>query len=150
MLKCLGNAIGAIVLLASILPGQATAEEKSVGIVKLVYGTATVTRGGSELPATRGMKLLEQDVLKTAADGTLGVILKDDTLVSLGPGATVTIARFAFAPEREELELNLRVTSGKVIVRDGKIAKISPKAVRMETPSMIIGVRGTSFAMAVS
>src|SRR5512143_2222184 len=137
--KFLCSLVGASVLLASILPGQAAAEEKSVGIVKLAYGSAVVVRGSSELPAARGMKLLEQDVLKTAADGTLGVILKDDTLVSLGPGTTVAIARFAFAPEREELALDLRVTSGKAIVHNGKIAKISPRAVRMETPAMIVG-----------
>jgi hypothetical protein len=32
----------------------------------------------------------------------------------------------------------------------GRIAKLSPDAVRLETPGAIVGVRGTTLALAVS
>jgi hypothetical protein len=137
-------------VLASILPCPAAAEEKPAGVVKLAYGTASVVRGGNEMSATPGLRLLEKDVLKTAEGASMGVILRDDTLVALGAGTTVAIARFAFAPENEDLALDLRVTSGKIVMHSGGIARISPKAVRLETPTMIVGVRGTTMAVAVN
>ena len=36
--------------------------------------------------------------LRTGADGTIGVTLKDDTRLALGPGSEVRLERFAYAP----------------------------------------------------
>ncbi len=130
--------------------GTAAAGETTVGVIRLCLGAATVTRDGREIPATTGMRLNEKDILKTGADGSMGVILRDDSLISLAPGTGVTMTRFAFAPEADNLALNLNVSKGKVVIRTGKIAKIAPKAVKLQTPAMVMGVRGTTFAVAVN
>ena len=52
--------------------------------------------------------------------------------------------------EREgQLALALKVVRGVVAYVSGHIAKLSPDAVRIETPSAILGVRGTTLAMRI-
>ena len=43
----------------------------------------------------------------------------------------------------------MKVVRGVVAYVSGHIAKLSPDAVRIETPSAILGVRGTTLAMRI-
>jgi hypothetical protein len=120
--------------------------EPPVGVVKVVQGEAFVERAGQSIPARDGMGLAEGEVLRTGADGRLGVLLRDDTRLSLGPGGEIRIDRFAFAPAQGNLALVLRLVRGAATYVSGKIAKLAPEAVRIETPVGIVGVRGTQLA----
>ena len=133
-----------VILLA---PGAGAAS--SVGLVKVAEGTAVVVRGEQMLPARAGLALLEGDLLRTGADGRLGVVLRDDTRVSLGPETEIRIDRFVFAPAKGQFALVLKMARGVAAFVSGKIAKLSPDAVRVETPVAIVGVRGTQFVAKV-
>jgi hypothetical protein len=122
------------------------AEERPVGTVKVAQGAAFVDRAGRELPARAGLVLLEMDVLRTGPDGRLGVILRDDTRLSLGPASDLRIERFTFQPAQGHLALILRMVRGMVVYGSGKIAALAPESVRFETPVGVVGVRGTTFA----
>ena len=135
--------------LVAILPGFGEAAGPSVGIVKVAEGNAVVQRGDQSLPARAGLALQEGDVLRTGADGRLGVVLRDDTRVSLGPETEIRIDRFLFAPAQGQLALVLKMARGVAAYVSGRIAKLSPDAVRVETPVAIVGVRGTKFAAKV-
>ena len=117
-----------------------------VGVVKIVQGEALVLRGGQTIRATEGLGLAEGDVLRTGSDGRLGALLRDDTRLSLGPGSEIRIDRFVFEPAQGALALVLRLTRGAASYVSGKIAKLAPDAVRVETPVGVVGVRGTHFA----
>ena len=132
-----------------VLLGAAEGAAPSVGLVKLAEGTAVVQRGDQTLPAHPGLTLLEGDVLRTGADGRLSVVLRDDTRVSLGPETEIRIDRFLFAPAQGQLALVLKMVRGVAAYVSGKIAKLAPDAVRVETPVAIVGVRGTRFAAKV-
>jgi hypothetical protein len=132
-----------------LLLGAAEAATSSVGLVKLAEGTAVVQRGAQTLPARPGLFLLEGDTLRTGADGRLGVVLRDDTRVSLGPETEIRIDRFIFAPSQSQLALVLKMLRGVAAYVSGKIAQLSPDAVRVETPVAVVGVRGTRFAAKV-
>jgi hypothetical protein len=136
---------------ASLALLLATAEcaAATAGFVKVAEGTATVTRGNQTMPAAPGLPLEEGDVLKTGADGQLGVVLRDDTRVSLGPDTEVRIDRFVFAPAQGQLALVLKMARGVAAYVSGKIAQLSPDAVRVETPVATVGVRGTRFVAKV-
>ena len=75
--------------------------------------------------------------------------LRDDTRVSLGPASEMAIERFAYATEDGSLGLVLKFVRGVSAYVSGRIAKLSPDAVRLETPAAIVGVRGTSLAIRV-
>jgi len=135
--------------LVALVLGAAEGAAPSVGLVKVAEGTAVVQRGDQTLPAHAGLALMEGDVLRTGADGRLGAVLRDDTRVSLGPETEIRIDRFFFAPAQGQLALVLKMARGVAAYVSGKIAKLSPDAVRVETPVAIVGVRGTRFAAKV-
>ena len=114
-----------------------------VGQVKNVIGSAVVVRGGEEMPVIPGLDLQESDSLRTGTDGSLGLTLRDGTRVSLGPDTRLHLASYAFAPAENQLALSLRLLRGTLAYVSGRIAKLAPAAVTIETPSSIIGVRGT-------
>lgn len=89
------------------------------------------------------MALQQGDVLRTGADGKLGVTLKDGTRLSLGPNTEVALKSFAFSPADRQLGFVMSVVKGVVDYVSGRIAKLAPDAVKIETPTSVIGVRGT-------
>lgn len=139
-------AVLCLVLLVAAAP--ASAEEPAVaGRIKIVAGSAFIVRSNGSIPAEAGQAVHQADTLKTGSDGRLGVTLKDDTRLSLGPNSEIRLDRFAFAPAEGKLEFVLKVVRGVAGYVSGKIAKIAPDAVRLETPSAIVGVRGTTLIL---
>ena len=129
-------------LTASPALGQAPAPAPA-GRVKLATGTAFVVHEGQRIPVMVGTPVYEQDSLATGADGRVGITLRDDTRLSIGPQTTIEISRFVYAQSDSQFAFVLKVVRGVVAYVSGRIAKLSPDAVRLETPSAIIGVRGT-------
>ena len=134
----------AVVLFASTAFAQQT---EAVGRIKLVSGDVLVVRGQTQLQAQAGQILYQSDMLRTGADGSVGVALKDDTRVALGPASEVRLDHFSYAPAEGQLSLVLKVMRGVVAYVSGRIAKLAPDAVRIETPAAILGVRGTTLAI---
>jgi hypothetical protein len=135
-----------ILALGSPVHAQTT---PAAGRIKTVTGSAFFIRQKDIVPAKAGQPVFESDGLKTGADGYLGVVLKDDTLLSLGPNSEIHLDRFVYAPGEGRLALALRIARGVIAYVSGRIAKLSPDAVRLETPSAIVGVRGTRLAIRV-
>jgi hypothetical protein len=121
----------------------ASAEDRPVGLVKSASGEAVILRDGQRLVAVPGTSLRLGDQLVTGASGRLGVILRDDTVLSLGPSSQTAIERFVFDPAQGAFGMVLRISRGLVEYLSGKISKLSPGAVRIETPVATLGIRGT-------
>jgi hypothetical protein len=130
--------------LAWAIPADA---RESIGVVKSSAGSATVTRGMNVLPATAGTKLLAGDTLSTGNDGSLGVVLQDDSTLSLGPDSSLFIQSFLFSPSERKFGMLARLTRGSMAYLSGLIGKLAPETVRFETPTASIGIRGTHFAV---
>ena len=139
---------GAMVLVLVLTVAVASASAP-IGLVKVTEGTATVQRGDETLPARLGLALEEGDILRTGGDGRMGVVLRDDTRLSLGPESEIRIDRFLFAPAKGHLALVVKMARGIMVFISGNIAKLSHDAVRVETPVAIVGVRGTQFLVKV-
>jgi hypothetical protein len=101
------------------------------------------------MPAQAGQLVYESDALRTGTDGRLGVTLKDDTRISMGPASEVRVDRFLYAPAEGRLGLVLNVVRGVVAYVSGRIAKLSPDSIRLETPAAVVGVRGTTLALRI-
>jgi hypothetical protein len=61
----------------------------------------------------------------------------------------VRLERFAYAPGTASLGMVLKFVRGVTAYVSGRLAKLAPDAVRLETPSAIVGVRGTTLAIRV-
>ena len=126
------------------------AQERPVaGRIKVSTGSAFVVRDGAQTPAQVGQIVYEADGLRTGSDGKVGVTLNDDTRLSLGPNSELKLERFTYAPAESGFGLVLRFVRGVSTYVSGRIAKLAPDSVRLETPAAIIGVRGTTLAISV-
>ena len=136
-------------VIGSAAPGFAQQEANAAGRIKTVSGAAFIVRNGAEVPAQPGQLVFESDSLRTSSDGKVGVTLKDDTRLALGPGSEVRLERFAYAPGTASLGLVLKFVKGVTAYVSGRLAKLAPDSIRLETPSAIVGVRGTTLAIRV-
>jgi hypothetical protein len=121
----------------------AALDNRPIGLVKTASGEASILREGRRLAALPGSSLFLGDQLVTGRTGALGVILRDDTVLSLGPSSQTRIEHFAFDPAQGDLGMVLRVTRGLIEYLSGKISKLAPGSVRIETPVATLGIRGT-------
>jgi hypothetical protein len=152
-LRCgTGGLVAFVAFVALMFAGVGTAwsQTTAAGRIKISTGQASIVREGKEVPAKAGELVYQADVLKTGADGRLGVTLKDETQISLGPTSEVRLDRFVYAPAEGRLGMAMRIARGIVAYVSGRIAKLAPDAVRLETPAAIVGVRGTRLVIRAS
>lgn len=140
-LAAVGLALGTGTLYAQ----AATPQE--AGVVKVSQGDATIERAGQRLPAPVGTKVFASDRIRTGTDGSIGITLRDNTLLSAGPNATVELHKFAFDTTTNAGTIDATVKRGALSVVSGKIAKSTPENIRFKTPAMTLGVRGTEFVV---
>jgi hypothetical protein len=139
--------VGALVV--GLLFSPLEPRDQPAGYVKIATGAAFIVRAAAEMPARPGDAVYEHDGLRTGADGRLGVTLKDDTRVSLGANSEISLSEFKFSPAVGQLGLVMKVLRGVAAFVAGRIAKLHPGAMRIETPASIVGVRGTHVAIRV-
>jgi hypothetical protein len=143
-----------VALIVSASPALAShvqqLDANAAGRIKIASGSVFIVRGGQTIPAHAGEIVFEADTLRTGADGKLGLTLKDDTRLSLGPSSEIRLDKFAYAPAEGRLGFVLNVVKGVAAYVSGRIAKLAPDAVRLETPAAIVGVRGTTIVLRAS
>lgn len=115
------------------------------GVIKVSKGSAFIERAGSRQPAAVGAKVYASDRIVTGADGSIGITLRDLTLLSAGPDSVVDINKFSFDSTTHAGTIDAGVKRGTLSVVSGKIAKTTPENVRFTTPGSTLGVRGTEF-----
>lgn len=140
--------LAAIAFVMMAVPAFAQ-QPSPAGRIKVVSGTAFVVRPGGTIRAEVGQSVFETDSLRTGDDGSIGITLDDDTRLSLGPSSEVRLDTFRYAPAEGSVGLAMKFLRGIAVYVSGQIAKLSPDSVRLETPSAIVGVRGTTLAVRV-
>lgn len=141
--------VAVLVLVCAVAAPVAAQERPVAGRIKVSTGAAFVVRDGAQVPAQVGQVVYEADGLRTGADGKLGLTLNDDTRLSLGPNSEFKLERFTFAPADSAFGLVVKFVKGAATYVSGRIAKLAPDSIKLETPAAIIGVRGTTLAISV-
>jgi hypothetical protein len=120
-----------------------------IGQIKVSKGQVSVDREGRSLPAPVGTRLQISDVVKTGPDGSVGITMDDDSLLSAGPNSVLALDHYAFDPATRKGRFDASLNKGTLAVISGRIAKQAPDAMTVRTPTAILGVRGTEFAVSV-
>lgn len=136
-----------VAVLALGLAGTTLAAATEAGTVKTAKGAVTVERAGQKIAATPGVKVYAADRVLTGADGSVGITLRDNTVLSAGPNSTLALEKFAFDSTTHAGTIDATLKRGTLSVVSGKIAKASPDAVTFRTPTTTLGVRGTEFVI---
>lgn len=146
MIKAHRAALCALLALSSGMSVQAA---ENAGMVKVAKGQVSIERNGQKLLATVGSVVEVADRVRTGGDGSVGVTLRDNTLLSAGPNSLIVIEKFAFDNTTQDGNMSIRIRKGTLSVASGKIAKRTPESVDFHTPTSVLGVRGTEFAIEV-
>lgn len=132
-------------LALGLLVGGASAEVEHVGIFKNVEGHIDIVRAGTTSSAAAGDKLFISDQLKSAAGASAGVVFKDGTLLTVGPATNIKLRDYLYEPKEAKYAFSLYLDKGSAIYSSGQIGKLAPEAVRVDSPTASVGVRGTRF-----
>ena len=146
--RALPPVVVAVLLVAWPLHAFETPEPPArVATVKSMQGPSSVERGGRTLSLGAGMALLQSDTVVTGSASTVGLTFDDEALVSLGPNSRLLIDRFHFDRSAKTGAFDTTLSRGRMAVVSGKIAKSQIDAMRVRTPTAVLGVRGTEFVV---
>jgi hypothetical protein len=131
-----------------------------IGRIKTSLGTASVERGGADIPADTGQILKAGDWLETGKDGRISLTFIDDTRFAVGPDSRIALSTFQYDPTTQKGSFIAQVERGSIAVVSGRIAKTRCGDQRAEsqsgcggmevrTPKSTLAVRGTRFILVV-
>jgi hypothetical protein len=142
------GAIALAGLALAVVAFGAAAED--AGQIKTARGNAQIERDGQRIAAVPGVHIRQSDSIVTGEDGTVGVTLADNSLLSIGPNTVMSLDQYAFDTTTHEGKMDASLKKGTLAVISGKLVKQTPGAMRIHTPASIMGVRGTKFIVHVS
>ena len=120
-----------------------------IGDVILHEGNANIERtDGEDVDAEKDLDIFQYDTVKTGK-GKVAIGFIDDTRVDVTQHSKLIIDEFVYDPNTKKGSLSLKAALGTVRYASGQIAKTTPTAVQIKTPTATIGVRGTDFSMTI-
>ena len=135
--------LGAVAaLLMTVQPALA---DDHVAIFKNVTGPIKVLRADGPVDATSGSPLFVADKVVSGVGGSAGIVFKDGTLLTVGPASEVHLRDYVFEPKEARFDFSVYLAKGTAIYSSGKIGKLAPEKVKVDTPTATVGVRGTRF-----
>ena len=121
-------------------------DPQAIGKLTIAEGSATIQRANQTVQVNDGDFIYLNDVIE-ATGGSVGINFKDQTTMSVDPGAKMVIDDFVYDPENPTTgSMNANVITGNFSFVSGQIAKVGNDAMKVTTPVLTIGVRGTQVA----
>ena len=117
----------------------------SSGAIEVRY----IAPDGEEIGRMAGIgdPIYLNDEITTGADTSLQVLLKDQTVFTIGPNAVLVFDEFIYDPQSDAPgSLTASVKKGAFKFVSGKISKKSPQAMKLKLPNATASIRGTTVA----
>lgn len=143
----LPSARRSIVIVCFLIPlsGMAATPPEDAGTVKSVKGAVTIVSNTGQRSASPGDTLRSADQIRTGPHSAVGITLRDNTVLSVGPDSTLSLDKFTFDATTRKGALEASLKRGSMSAISGTIAKTSTNAVQFKTATMTMGIRGTEF-----
>lgn len=136
-------------IMTMLLPCLVMGEELLIGKIKTEKGDVAAIRNAQEISIHIGDRICQNDVIRTGAESSVGIIFEDNTILSMGPKSEIVIDEYVFAPEKGGLSMITRMMKGTASYLSGIIGHLSPESVKFQTPDATIAIRGTRFLVKV-
>ena len=137
-------------LFVALVATVVNASDESAGSLRKMKGDVLIERSGKIIKAEDGTPVYPNDTVRTGTDASVGIIFKDNSRVSLGPNSRLDVIKFVFKPAQGQFSMVNKLTKGTASFVSGKMTKLSPESVILETPTSTIGVRGTTYNVKVN
>ena len=136
-------AIIAMALLSGFAGARVAAQE-TIGTVSRIQGEASGTRGGATRALGLNSSVIPNESVSTGAGARLEVTFKDNTRLTLGENAKLTLDKYVFNPAARRGTIRFRLV-GAFRFLSGQVSKLARSDVSVTTPVATIGIRGTEF-----
>ena len=123
---------------------------QEIGQIKTLQGEVYILRDNNRVQATLGATLQQADIVETGPSSSVGITFIDSSRFSAGPGTRLELSRFRFNATTHEGDFLTGMERGTLTVISGQIAKRSNEAMKIKTPTTILGFRGTRVAIQVT
>ena len=110
-------------------------------VVNEVKGNLTA---GKVVSVLRGDDVYREEGVKTSADSTAKLVLRDNTILTVGPGSFVKLDKFVYDHPGSAGAISLNLTKGTLRFVTGLALKSSYS---VTTPTAALGLRGTIFTL---
>ena len=136
-----------LVLVVAVIDTPAAGED--IGQIKTLTGEVYIVRQNVKRPAQAGDRLEAADAIITGPDSSVGITFIDNSRFSAGPRSHIELEQFQFDPTTYDGTSSTKMQRGTLAIISGHIAKRSPDAMKVRTPTTILGVRGTRVLLKV-
>ncbi len=137
------------IVIALLLFAVSTAWAAIGTITESVNAPPSIQRKSQTLSGAKGTGLEMMDTVRTT-QGKVGLTFADNTKVDITENSKLVIDDFVYDPNSKKSgKLAVNVALGTVRYASGQIAKNSPQAVSINTPTATVAVRGTDFTATV-
>lgn len=131
-------------------PPTTALDVQAAGTLKIVDGDVRVV--GTDYEERRvkpGDRIASTERLITGRESAASVVLRDGTVMALGPRTNVDLSRFNYNATTQEGSLAVRLVRGSMRMITGLIGRTNPDAVSVATRTATVGIRGTDFVVTV-
>jgi hypothetical protein len=159
IILCTCNAFGAVKKsIDDLLPGGYIKQDvyKSgigapVGTVIIARGEAVIIHAGANIgyPASSGVSLYKGDILVTRTGGRLQLRLKDQSVLTILPDSHLELNEGVYDEAKKSRFSFLKINLGKILFKVKKYVKMNRSEFEVETTTMVCGLRGSEFVIAV-
>lgn len=116
------------------------------GVLKSVRGEVSLLNAkGAARPARAGEQVLPTERIMTGTNAAASLVLRDGTVMVIGPTSQLDLKSFQFDAVTHKGNLLLSLLQGSMRMLTGLLGKAQPEAVRIDTGSTYVGIRGTDF-----
>ena len=121
-------------------------DPEAIGKITTADGAVSVQRLDQTIQLNQGDFIYLNDIVSSNTSA-VGIAFADETTMSVDPNSTMVIDDFVYDPENPTVgSMNANVLEGNFSFVSGQIAKVGNDAMKVTTPVLTIGVRGTQVA----
>ncbi|GGH32502.1 FecR family protein [Cribrihabitans marinus] len=114
-----------------------------IGQVETVSGEAWADHSdGSSVRLEVGVKILQNDVIRTAEGGGVSITFVDGTIFTLSSNSRMVIDELIYDPDSAANSGGFSLIQGSFVFIAGQVAKTG--GMQVDTPSATMGIRGTT------
>lgn len=133
----------AVMLVSGFAGGQCAAQD-AIGTVSRIQGEASGTRNGAIHALGLNSSVFLNEVLSTAQTARLEVTFTDNTRLTLGEKAKLTLDTYVFDSAAGNGTIKFGLVGAFRFV-SGQVSKLASADVSVTTPVAAVGIRGTEF-----
>jgi hypothetical protein len=133
----------AVTLLSGFAVDHAAAQE-AIGAVSRIQGEGSGMRGGATRSLGPNASVFLNEVVSTGKAARLEITFKDNTQLTLGENAKLTLDRYVFDPAAGRGTIKFRLVGAFRFI-SGQVSKLAGSNVSVTTAVATVGIRGTEF-----